>query len=45
VDFSQHTTPNDIVSVIATRPLTRDERWTPLGKRSLAAFSGGKRVA
>jgi predicted glutamine amidotransferase len=45
VDFSQHTTPNDIVSVIATRPLTRDERWTPFEKKSLAAFSGGKRVA
>ena len=45
VDFSQHTTPNDIVSVIATRPLTRDERWAPFEKRSLAAFSGGKRIA
>lgn len=27
VDFSAVTTPNDIVSVIATQPLTSDERW------------------
>ena len=30
VDFSQHTTPNDKVVVIATQPLTRDETWTPV---------------
>jgi predicted glutamine amidotransferase len=28
VDFSAVTTPNDRVAVIATAPLTRDERWT-----------------
>lgn len=28
VDFSTETTPDDVVSVVATRPLTRDENWT-----------------
>ena len=27
VDFGTETTPNDVVSVIATEPLTRDETW------------------
>lgn len=27
VDFEAETTPNDIVSIIATEPLTSDERW------------------
>lgn len=27
VDFAGETTPNDIVSIIATEPLTSDERW------------------
>lgn len=27
VNFIEHTTPNDIVSVIATEPLTQNEAW------------------
>ena len=27
VDFESETTPNDIVSVIVTEPLTTDEKW------------------
>lgn len=27
IDFASETTPNDIVSVIATEPLTTDEKW------------------
>lgn len=27
VDFGAETTPNDVVSIIATEPLTADERW------------------
>ncbi len=27
IDFAQETSPNDIVTVIATQPLTRDESW------------------
>ncbi|MEL7400319.1 MAG: class II glutamine amidotransferase, partial [Pseudomonadota bacterium] len=27
IDFEAETTPNDVVSVIATEPLTTDEAW------------------
>lgn len=30
VDFAAETTPNDVVTVVATRPLTRDEEWRDL---------------
>ena len=40
-DFSQLTTPGDIVSVIATRPLTRDETWTTMGRGEFVVFRGG----
>ena len=30
VDFAAETTPNDVVTVVATRPLTRDEAWRDL---------------
>lgn len=30
VDFSRETGPADIVTVVATRPLTRDETWTDI---------------
>lgn len=41
VDFAQETTPNDVVSVIATRPLTRDEAWTTMEPRSFVVFRSG----
>jgi glutamine amidotransferase len=41
VDFSQVTTPNDRVSVIATAPLTRDEEWFTLPVRRLSVFCDG----
>ena len=41
VDFAAETTPNDIVSVVATRPLTRDETWTELKPGSLLRLRGG----
>jgi glutamine amidotransferase len=28
VDFQAETTPNDVVTVIATEPLTDNENWT-----------------
>ena len=28
VDFQAETTPNDVVTVIATEPLTENETWT-----------------
>lgn len=44
VDFSQVTTPNDRVAVIATAPLTANERWTPLAPGEFAVFQDGSRV-
>lgn len=44
VDFSTETTPNDVVTVIATRPLTRDEAWTVMAPGSMAVFRDGELV-
>ena len=41
VDFAAETTPKDIVTVIATQPLTRDERWTHLARGDFIAFRNG----
>jgi len=41
IDFARHTTPTDIVTVVATRPLTRDETWTPLAPGTLLALRDG----
>ena len=41
VDFSEVTTPNDKVAVIATLPLTRDETWSQLAVDELAMFRQG----
>jgi predicted glutamine amidotransferase len=42
VDFSQVTTPNDRVAIVATAPLTRDETWTPGVPGKMWVFSGGE---
>jgi glutamine amidotransferase len=44
VDFAKETTPHDVVTLVATRPLTRDETWTPLPRGRLIAFRDGRRV-
>jgi glutamine amidotransferase len=44
VDFSQLTTPDDRVAVIATQPLTADEAWTPFAPGELKAFVDGAAV-
>lgn len=41
VDFAQETTPNDVVTVVATQPLTDDEQWTPMQKDELTEFTDG----
>jgi len=41
VDFSQVTTPDDRVAVIATQPLTVNEQWTEMPPRSLWLFVDG----
>ncbi|PWC54583.1 class II glutamine amidotransferase [Azospirillum sp. TSO22-1] len=44
VDFEKETTPNDVVTVIATRPLTRDEAWTVMRPGEMVVFRDGMRV-
>ena len=44
VDFSALTTPHDKVAVIATSPLTDDERWAKLKPTELVAFHHGDLV-
>ena len=41
-DFARETTAGDVVTVIATRPLTRDERWTSLSRGQMAIFRDGE---
>ena len=41
VDFNQVTTPNDRVAVIATEPLTRNERWTRIEPGECLVFHNG----
>ncbi|HYD29927.1 MAG TPA: class II glutamine amidotransferase [Azospirillaceae bacterium] len=44
-DFSKETTPSDVVTVIATRPLTRDETWTVMEPGRLIRFNDGEVTA
>jgi glutamine amidotransferase len=41
VDFAQETTPDDVVTIVATRPLTRDEAWTDLPVGTLLVLRAG----
>lgn len=43
VDFSEVTTPNDRVALIATLPLTDNETWTPLPVNRVLMFADGVR--
>ena len=45
VDFSRETTPRDIVTVIATKPLTHHEPWTPMERGNLVIFRDGELAA
>lgn len=42
VDFCEHTTPHDIVSVIATEPLTDNEHWTAMMPGELTVWRDGE---
>ena len=44
VDFSALTTPDDKVAVIATTPLTDNERWTAMKPGQILAFQHGDAV-
>jgi glutamine amidotransferase len=41
VDFAEETTPRDIVTVIATRPLTTNETWNIMRPGELVVFRDG----
>jgi predicted glutamine amidotransferase len=42
VDFGTQTTPNDRVAVVATEPMTANERWTTMAPGELRVFVGGR---
>ena len=44
VNFSDETTPNDVVTVVATRPLTDNEEWHILNKGDFLVFLDGEPV-
>lgn len=41
IDFRKETTPNDIVTVIATQPLTKNEAWNSFAVNELITFANG----
>ncbi|PVZ64958.1 class II glutamine amidotransferase [Pelagibaculum spongiae] len=41
VDFGSETTPNDIVTIIATRPLTDNEQWNIMQRGEMRVFRQG----
>lgn len=41
VDFGQHTTPKDVVTVITSQPLTDNEDWVKMKKGEFAVFHDG----
>jgi len=45
VDFQRETTPADVVTVVATRPLTDNETWVVMDPGALTVFGAGERVA
>ncbi len=44
VDFQEYTTPKDIVTVIASRPLTDNEAWNGMEKGEFVVFEKGEVV-
>lgn len=42
VNFVEHTTPNDVVSVIATEPLTHNETWHTMQPGELLIWESGE---
>ena len=42
IDFQRETTPDDVVSVIATLPLTHDEPWQKMVRGEFNLFRQGE---
>ncbi len=45
IDFQKETTPDDVVTVVATEPLTGDETWTKMQQGSFILFREGEPAA
>ncbi|MFT8209987.1 MAG: class II glutamine amidotransferase [Symbiopectobacterium sp.] len=45
IDFQQQTTPNDVVTVLATQPMTGNETWHQIMPGEFVLFCLGERVA
>lgn len=45
IDFQQQTTPNDVVTVIATQPLITNETWNKIAPGEFALFHFGEWLA
>ncbi|MBL4911993.1 class II glutamine amidotransferase [Shewanella schlegeliana] len=45
IDFDKETTPNDVVTVIATRPLTNNEQWNVLSPGEWKLFKKGELIS
>ena len=45
VNFAEETSPSDVVSVIATQPLTTNEEWTKMTPGDLVVFERGELVS
>ncbi|MBL4782390.1 MAG: class II glutamine amidotransferase [Porticoccaceae bacterium] len=44
VDFADHTQANDVVTVIATQPLTSNEQWQAMEQGQFSVFQQGQQV-
>ncbi|MGF1716366.1 class II glutamine amidotransferase [Photobacterium chitinilyticum] len=44
IDFQKETTPNDVVTVIATQPLTNDENWHKMLQGEFSVFHYGELI-
>ncbi|MFZ2170853.1 MAG: class II glutamine amidotransferase, partial [Methylococcaceae bacterium] len=45
IDFQQKTTPHDVVTVIATQPLTSNEHWHKMADNHYLLFHDGESIA
>ena len=44
IDFQSETTPDDVVTLVATRPLTGNENWVKMAPGEFSLFRLGERV-
>ena len=45
IDFQKETTPNDVVPIIATLPLTSNEQWQKMATNHYLLFHDGECIA